>query len=74
MGILGRLFGRDHRVNNDDDIIVENTGDVTETDGGTAVSGFKGPRPQGGSVRVENTGDATAVGPGSTACSGIDYT
>lgn len=71
MGVLRRLF----QSRSDGDLVVENTGEVTETEGGTAVSGYSGPPPRRGQrVVVKNTGNATATGPGSRSVSGIDYT
>lgn len=56
-------------------LVVENTGEVTETGGGRAVTGYSGPPPRRGQrITVRNTGDATASGPGSRSVSGIDYT
>ncbi|MGV9342893.1 tetratricopeptide repeat protein [Streptomyces sp. NPDC003688] len=52
---------------------VVDTGDAA-TDGGIAVSGYRGPTPgEDGtptSVRISGTGDATAIGPHSLAVSG----
>ena len=70
MGILQRL----RSLRNGTVLIVENTGDVTETGGGRAVSGYSGPPPRRGQrIVVRNTGDATATGDGD-AVSGINYT
>jgi hypothetical protein len=73
MGVVSRVLyvlrgrGEGH-------LVVENTGDVTETGGGNAVSGYSGPPPRRGrSIVVKNTGAATATGDGN-AVSGIDYT
>lgn len=56
-------------------LVVENTGEVTETDGGKAVTGYSGPPPRRGQhIVVKNTGNATASGSGSRATSGIDWT
>ncbi|QBZ71987.1 hypothetical protein SEA_KRADAL_89 [Streptomyces phage Kradal] len=72
MGVLRRLAAR---MRGDGDLVVENTGEVTETGGGTAVTGYNGPPPRRGQgITVKNTGAATASGPGSRAVSGIDYT
>jgi hypothetical protein len=72
MGVLQRLTAR---LRGDGGLVVENTGEVTEADGGVAVTGYSGPPlRRGQSVTVRNTGSATASGPGSRACSGIDYT
>lgn len=73
MGLIGRL--RDLVTTPRGTLIVENTGDVTETDGGTAVSGYAGPPPKRGQkIVVKNTGSATATRRGSRSVSGIDYT
>lgn len=65
---LRRMFGSG-------DLVVENTGEATETSGGTAVTGYSGPPPRRGQRIVgKNTGNATAVGQGSRANSGIDFT
>lgn len=56
-------------------LVVENTGEVTEQNGGTAVTGYSGPPPRPGQkITVKNTGNATASGEGSRSVSGIDYT
>jgi hypothetical protein len=70
MARMARLMG--HR---DGDLTVENTGAVTEADGGKAVTGYSGPPPRRGQrITVKNTGDATASGSGSRSVSGIDWT
>jgi len=67
---IARFFNRESGA-----LVVENTGAVTEADGGRAVSGYVGPPPRRGQrIVVKNTGSATASGPGSRAVSGIDYT
>lgn len=66
---ITRLFRREAGT-----LVIENTGSVTEADGGTAVTGYSGPPPRRGQkIIVKNTGDATATG-GSDAVSGISYT
>lgn len=70
MGILSRLRSR----RNNGGLVVENTGEAAEVNGGTAVTGYSGPPPKPGqSVTVRNTGNATAVGEGSRSVSGIDW-
>lgn len=71
MGIVRRAIDR---LTGGGDLVVENTGQVTQTDGGTAVSGYSGPPPRRGQrIVVKNTGAATATGDGD-AVSGISYT
>jgi len=73
MGILNRLTRLLSRDGGH--LVVENTGDATEADGGRAVTGYSGPPPRRSQrIIVKNTGDATASGPGSRSVSGIDYT
>ena len=56
-------------------LVVENTGNVTEADGGNAASGYSGPPlTPGQRVAAQNTGDAIATGKRSRASTGIDYT
>lgn len=56
-------------------LVVENTGEAIEADGGRTVTGYSGPPPRRGQkIVVKNTGNATASGPGSRANSGIDIT
>lgn len=75
MGVVQRIMEAVLGRPGDGCLMVENTGDVTETDGGRAVSGYSGPPPRRGQrIVVKNTGDATATGPGSRSVSGIDYT
>lgn len=73
MGVIERLMqlaGRSARP-----LVVENTGEAIEADGGRAVTGYSGPPPRRGQkIIVKNTGNATASGPGSRANSGIDFT
>lgn len=55
-------------------LVVQDAGDVTESDGGKAVPGYSGPPPRRGTrIVVQDTGAATATGEGSHAVSGIDY-
>lgn len=73
MGLIGKL--RDLMTGSDGTLVVENTGAVTATGDGSAVSGYSGPPPKRGQkIVVRNTGSATASGPGSRSVSGIDYT
>jgi hypothetical protein len=77
MGIkakISRIFGS-RSGSTEGHLVVENTGEVTEVNGGKAATGYSGPPPcRGQKITVKNTGDATASGEGSRATSGIDYT
>jgi hypothetical protein len=74
MGVLSRIVRFVNRDGSSGHLVVENTGSVTETGGGKAVTGYSGPPPRRGQkIVVKNTGDATATGDGD-AVSGISYT
>lgn len=53
-------------------VSVSESGDAVATDGGDALSGYRGPGPQmdGGAVRVERSGDAIAAASHAVAISG----
>lgn len=75
MGIVNRVARLLSRGEADGHLVVENTGKVTEADGGKAVTGYSGPPPRRGQrITVKNTGNATSSGPGSRSVSGIDWT
>lgn len=75
MGVVQRVVDALLGRGSDGHLVVANTGKVTETDGGKAVTGYSGPPPRRGQrITVKNTGDATASGPGSRSTSGIDWT
>lgn len=77
MGIkakINRIFGG-RNGSTEGPLVVENTGEVIEINGGKAVTGYSGPPPRRGQkIVVKNTGDATASGEGSSANSGISFT
>jgi hypothetical protein len=75
MGVINRIARFLIRDDSDGRLVVENTGEVTETGGGKAVTGYSGPPPRRGQrITVKDTGDATSSGPGSRSVSGIDWT
>lgn len=76
MGVMERITRLLRRSSADDGcLVVENTGEVSVSNGGQAVTGYSGPPPRRGQkIVVKNTGDATSSGPGSQSVSGIHYT